>query len=200
MAENVKQKYTKQGYQELVDELKYLKLTRREEIKEQIATARGFGDLSDNAEYDEARNEQAKVEARILELDALIENAEIIDESTMDVRSISLGSIVRLYDEDYDEEITYSIVGSNQADPLEQKISDQSPIGRALMGKKAGERVTVEAPQGSCTSPSVRSLAQVTKIAINIWGRTSGGMASARPSPLLYDRSSYVGTTLYPFG
>ena len=148
MAENVKQKYTKQGYQELVDELKYLKLTRREEIKEQIATARGFGDLSENAEYDEARNEQAKVEARILELDALIENAEIIDESTMDVRSISLGSIVRLYDEDYDEEITYSIVGSNQADPLEQKISDQSPIGRALMGKKAGERVTVEAPAG----------------------------------------------------
>ena len=148
MAENMKQKYTKQGYQELVDELKYLKLTRREEIKEQIATARGFGDLSENAEYDEARNEQAKVEARILELDALIENAEIIDESTMDVRSISLGSIVRLYDEDYDEEITYSIVGSNQADPLEQKISDQSPIGRALMGKKAGERVTVEAPAG----------------------------------------------------
>ena len=148
MAENMKQKYTKQGYQELVDELKYLKLTRREEIKEQIATARGFGDLSENAEYDEARNEQAKVEARILELDALIENAEIIDESTMDVRSISLGSIVRLYDEDYDEEITYSIVGSNQADPLEQKISDQSPIGRALMGKKAGESVTVDAPAG----------------------------------------------------
>ena len=148
MAENMKQKYTKQGYQELVDELKYLKLTRREEIKEQIATARGFGDLSENAEYDEARNEQAKVEARIQELESLIENAEIIDEATMDVRSISLGSIVRLYDEDYDEEITYSIVGSNQADPLEQKISDQSPIGRALMGKKAGDRVTVTAPAG----------------------------------------------------
>ena len=148
MAENVKQKYTKQGYQELVDELKYLKLTRREEIKEQIATARGFGDLSENAEYDEARNEQAKVEARILELDALIENAEIIDESTMDVRSISLGSVVKLLDEDFDEEITYSIVGSNQADPLEQKISDQSPIGRALMGKKAGDSVTVTAPAG----------------------------------------------------
>ena len=77
MAENIKQKYTKQGYQDLVDELKYLKLTRREEIKEQIAVARGFGDLSENAEYDEARNEQAKVEARIQELDALIENAEI---------------------------------------------------------------------------------------------------------------------------
>ena len=148
MAENMKQKYTKQGYQDLVDELKYLKLTRREEIKEQIAVARGFGDLSENAEYDEARNEQAKVEARIQELESLIENAEIIDESTMDVRSISLGSIVKLMDEDFDEEITYSIVGSNQADPLENKISDQSPIGRALMGKKAGESVTVIAPAG----------------------------------------------------
>ena len=148
MAENIKQKYTKQGYQDLVDELKYLKLTRREEIKEQIATARGFGDLSENAEYDEARNEQAKVEARIMELDALIENAEIIDESTMDIRSISLGSVVTLYDEDMDEEITYSIVGSNQADPLERKISDQSPIGRALMGKRAGDRVSVTVPAG----------------------------------------------------
>ncbi len=148
MAENIKQKYTKQGYQDLVDELKYLKLTRREEIKEQIAVARGFGDLSENAEYDEARNEQAKVEARIQELEALIENAEIIDESMMDARSISLGSVVKLYDEDFDEEITYSIVGSNQADPLEHMISDQSPIGRALMGKKAGDRVTVTAPAG----------------------------------------------------
>lgn len=147
MAE-IKQMYTKQGYQDLVDELKYLKLTRREEIKEQIAVARGFGDLSENAEYDEARNEQAKVEARIQELESLIENAEIIDESNMDVRAISLGSVVKLYDEDFDEEITYSIVGSNQADPLEQKISDQSPIGRALMGKKAGDKVTVTAPAG----------------------------------------------------
>ena len=147
MAE-IKQMYTKQGYQDLVDELKYLKLTRREEIKEQIAVARGFGDLSENAEYDEARNEQAKVEARIQELEALIENAEIIDESNMDVRAISLGSVVKLYDEDFEEEITYSIVGSNQADPLEKKISDQSPIGRALMGKKAGDTVTVTAPAG----------------------------------------------------
>ena len=153
MAENMKQKYTKQGYQDLIDELKYLKLTRREEIKEQIATARGFGDLSENAEYDEARNEQAKVEARIQELEALIENAEIIDETNMDVRSISLGSLVKLFDEDFQEEITYSIVGSNQADPLESKISDQSPIGRALMGKKAGETVTVLAPAGEIRFP-----------------------------------------------
>ena len=148
MAENMKQKYTKQGYQDLVDELKYLKLTRREEIKEQIAVARGFGDLSENAEYDEARNEQAKVEARIQELENLIENAEIIDESAMDQRTISLGSVVRLYDEDENEELTYSIVGSNQADPLDMKISDQSPIGRALMGKRAGDRVSVSVPAG----------------------------------------------------
>ena len=140
--------YTQEGYNELEKELKYLRTTRREEIKEAIAVARGFGDLSENSEYDEARNEQAKVEARIQELEALIENAEIIDESNMDVRSISLGSLVKLFDEDFQEEITYSIVGSNQADPLESKISDQSPIGRALMGKKAGESVTVTAPAG----------------------------------------------------
>ncbi len=143
-----KQMYTKQGYQELLDELSYLKLTRREEIKEQIAVARGFGDLSENAEYDEARNEQAKVEARIVELESLIENAEVIDETAMDTRTISLGSDVVLFDEDENEEIAYSIVGSNQADPLEGKISDQSPIGRGLMGRRAGDHITVETPAG----------------------------------------------------
>ena len=148
MAEKVKQMYTPEGYKELVDELNYLKLTRREEIKEAIAVARSFGDLSENAEYDEARTEQAKVEARILELNALIENAIVIDESTQDFSLVSLGSIVKLLDKETNEEITYSIVGSNEADPLEQKISDQSPIGRALMGKKAGAEVTVEAPCG----------------------------------------------------
>jgi transcription elongation factor GreA len=148
MANNEKQMYSPEGYQKLVDELNYLKLTRREEIKEQIAVARGFGDLSENAEYDEARNEQAKVEARILELDNLIENAIIVDESMQDLGAVHLGSVVKLYDVDFDEEITYSIVGSNEADPLEEKISDQSPIGRALMGKRAGDEVSVETPGG----------------------------------------------------
>ena len=148
MANSKVMTYTQDGYNKLVEELEYLKGTRRNEVKEAIALARSFGDLSENAEYDEARNEQAKVEARILELESLIENAEIIDESMMDARSISLGSVVKLLDLDYDEEITYSIVGSNQADPLEKKISDQSPMGRALMGKKAGENVTVLAPAG----------------------------------------------------
>lgn len=140
--------YTQEGYNELVAELDYLKNTRRAEVIHDIEVARGFGDLSENAEYDEARNEQAKVEARIQELENLIENAEIIDESAMDQRTISLGSVVRLYDEDENEELTYSIVGSNQADPLDMKISDQSPIGRALMGKRAGDRVIVAVPAG----------------------------------------------------
>ena len=148
MANTLKQMYTPEGYRELVEELNYLKLTRREEIKEQIAVARSFGDLSENAEYDEARNEQAKVEARILELDSLIENAIVIDESTQDFSTVSLGSVVKLFDVEMDEEITYSIVGSNEADPLESKISDQSPIGRALMGKRAGDEVEVETPGG----------------------------------------------------
>ena len=148
MANNAKQMYSPEGYQKLVDELNYLKLTRREEIKEQIAVARGFGDLSENAEYDEARNEQAKVEARIIELENLIENAVIVDESTQDLGAVHLGSVVKLYDKEFDEEITYSIVGSNEADPLEKKISDQSPIGRALMGKRAGDEILVETPGG----------------------------------------------------
>ena len=147
MADN-KMMYTPQGYQELVDELSYLKLTRREEIKEQIATARGFGDLSENAEYDEARNEQAKVEARIAELESLVENAIVIDESTLDASVVSLGSVVRVHDEDEDEEIVYNIVGSNQVDPFKQMISDMSPIGHALMGKRAGDKITVETPAG----------------------------------------------------
>ncbi len=147
MSDN-KMMYTPQGYQELVDELSYLKLTRREEIKEQIAVARGFGDLSENAEYDEARNEQAKVEARIVELEALIENAIVIDESTLDASVVSLGSVVRVHDDDEDEEIVYNIVGSNQVDPFKQMISDMSPIGHALMGKRAGDKVTIEAPAG----------------------------------------------------
>ncbi len=148
MAENNKQMYTSQGYKELVEELNYLKLTRREEIKEAIAVARGFGDLSENAEYDEARNEQAKVEARIHELEQLIENAIVVDESTQDFSTVSLGATVRLHNDDTGEDITYSIVGSNQAAPLEKKISDQSPIGKALMGRRAGDQVTVYAPAG----------------------------------------------------
>ena len=140
--------YTQEGYDKLVEELNYLKNVRREEIKEDIAAARSFGDLSENAEYDEARNEQAKTEARIKELEEMIVNAVIADETNMDASVISMGSTVKVFDEDFNEDVEYQIVGSNEADPLLGKISDMSPIGKALVGKKAGEEVTVETPGG----------------------------------------------------
>lgn len=140
--------YTQEGYDKLVEELNYLKNVRREEIKEDIAVARSFGDLSENAEYDEARNEQAKTEARIKELEEMIVNAEIADETSMDASIISMGSTVKVFDEEFNEDVEYQIVGSNEADPLLGKISDMSPIGMALVGKKAGDSVTVETPGG----------------------------------------------------
>ena len=140
--------YTQEGYDKLVEELNYLKNVRREEIKEDIAVARSFCDLSENAEYDEARNEQAKTEARIKELEEMIVNAVIADETNMDASVISMGSTVKVFDEDFNEDVEYQIVGSNEADPLLGKISDMSPIGKALVGKKAGEEVTFETPGG----------------------------------------------------
>ena len=140
--------YTQEGYQALVDELEYLKGTKRQQVKEDIATARSFGDLSENSEYDEARNEQAKVEGRITELEALILNAVIVDESKIDTSIVNMGSTVKVYDEEFDETTEYSIVGSNEVDPLANKISDMSPMGKALIGKRAGDEVNVEAPGG----------------------------------------------------
>ena len=140
--------YTPEGYKVLTDELNYLKTVRREEIKEAIAVAKGFGDLSENSEYDEARESQKVNEARISELEELIENAVVIDETKIDAGVVSLGSIVTVYDVEEDEEIVYSIVGSNEVDPLANKISDMSPMGKALIGKRAGDEVAVEAPGG----------------------------------------------------
>ena len=141
--------YTKEGYQALVDELEYLKGTKRQQVKEDIATARSFGDLSENSEYDEARNEQAKVESRITELEELILNAVIVDESKIDTSIVNMGSTVTVYDIEFDETEEYSIVGSNEVDAFANKISDMSPMGKALIGKKAGDEVTVEAPGGA---------------------------------------------------
>lgn len=143
------QLYTPEGYQKLVDEREYLIKTRREEVKHDIAVARSFGDLSENSEYDEARNEQAKVEARIKELDDLIENAVVIDESKIDTSVVSIGSTVKV--QDGNDVVEYSIVGSNEADPFMFKISDQSPIGRGLIGTRAGSEVSVETPVGTIT-------------------------------------------------
>ena len=142
-----KQRYTKQGYDLVVNELNYLKNEKREQVKEAIAVARSFGDLSENSEYDEARNEQAKNEARIKELEELVENAVILDESNIDTSVVSLGSAVKVRNAE-GVEISYDLVGSNESNPMEFKISDQSPIGAALMGKKAGDKVEVLTPGG----------------------------------------------------
>lgn len=144
------QLYTQEGYQKLIDEFDYLTKVRREEIKVAIAEARSFGDLSENAEYDEARNEQAKTEARIKELEELIRNAKIVDEDTIDTSVVGIGSTVKIERAD-GTVAAYSIVGSNEADPAAFKISDQSPIGKKLIGARAGANVTVEVPAGKIT-------------------------------------------------
>ena len=141
-----KQKYTKEGFQKLNDEYEYLTKVKRDEVKSAIAEARSFGDLSENSEYDEARNEQAKVEARIKELEELIQNAEVTSGDDMDEGVVGLGSNVRLKKNGV--EITYSIVGSNEANPFENKISDLSVIGKAIVGKTAGDKVTTQANTG----------------------------------------------------
>ena len=149
MAKGKQTLYTQQGYQELVDELYRRTHEEREKIKNDIATARGFGDLSENAEYDAARNDQAKNEARIKELEELIENAVILDESSIDSSVISLGSTVKVLNKTINAEFTYALVGSNEANPAEGKISDQSPIGAALINKRAGDEISVEVPNGT---------------------------------------------------
>ena len=143
------QLYTREGYQKLIDEFDYLTKVRREEIKVAIAEARSFGDLSENAEYDEARNEQAKTEARIKELEELIRNAKVVDEDTIDTSVVGIGSLVKIDRNGMVAE--YNIVGSNEADPAAFKISDQSPIGKKLIGTRAGATVTVDVPSGKIT-------------------------------------------------
>ena len=140
-------KYTQEGFEKLKAEYEFRTKEERERIKVAIAEARSFGDLSENAEYDEARNEQAKNEARIKELDDLIQHAEVIDDSQMDSEIVGLGSCVKV--ERNGVETEYKIVGSNEADPFDNKISDMSPVGRALIGAKKGDTVSLEVPSGS---------------------------------------------------
>ena len=143
-----KKQYSQLEYNELVKELNYLEKEKTEEIKEAIKVAKSFGDLSENSEYDEARNEQAKVAARIAELTALIENAEIIDESTLDLSVVNVGSVVKVKNLATKEETVYYIVGSRGNNPFENKISVESPLGTALSGKRAGDKAEVHAPCG----------------------------------------------------
>ena len=141
-------KITNEGLKKLEDELSFLKTIRRKEVSEQIKKARGLGDLSENSEYDEAREEQAKVEARISELENMLENVEVISEHELTTDAVNVGSKVRVLDEKNNEEIEYTVVGSSEANALKRKISDQSPIGSALMGAKVDDVVTAYTPGG----------------------------------------------------
>ena len=139
---------TMEGLKKLEDELDELKTVRRKEIAERIKEALAFGDISENAEYDEAKNEQAQLEERIAKLEALLRNAKIIDEEDISTDNVSIGSRVKVKDLEYDEEIEYTIVGSAEADPYEGKISNESPVGKALIGGKLGDTVEVKVPDG----------------------------------------------------
>ena len=139
---------TQEGFDKLEEELNYLKTEKRTEIAERIKVARGFGDLSENSEYDEAKNAQAENEQQIAELEAKIRHAKVIDSKEIDTKTVQIGNTVKLYDEEFEEEIEYTIVGSTEVDLAENKISNESPIGKALLGRKKGEVVDVDAPDG----------------------------------------------------
>ena len=139
---------TQEWFDKLEEELNYLKTEKRTEIAERIKVARGFGDLSENSEYDEAKNAQAENEQQIAELEVKIRNAKVIDSSEIDTKTVQIGNLVKLYDEEFDEEIEYTIVGSTEVNLAENKISNESPIGKALLGRKKGEVVDVDAPDG----------------------------------------------------
>ena len=149
---------TASGLKALEDELEMLKTVRRKEVSDKIRVARGYGDLSENSEYDEAKNEQAIVEARIADLEVMLKNVVILDESEIVTDVVSLGSNVKVYDEEFDEELEYVIVGSTEADLDLGKISDESPVGKALIGKKVGEVAEAILPGGDTAKFKVISI------------------------------------------
>jgi transcription elongation factor GreA len=146
MAET-KYKMSRERYEELTKELEYLQTVREKEVAEQIKEARSYGDLSENSEYDEAKTEQGKLYSKIAEYKNLLENAEIVEKSARS-GAIGIGSKVKVLDLEFNEEAEYQIVGSQEANPVLGRISDDSPFGRGLMGHRIGETVTVEAPAG----------------------------------------------------
>ncbi len=139
---------TYEGMKKLEEELEYLKTVKRREVADRIKVALGFGDLSENSEYDEAKNEQAQVEMKILELENKLRNVKIIDEDEIDTKTVQVGNKVQVLDMEYDEKLEYTIVGSTEVDLAENKISNESPIGSALLGKKKNEVVEVQTPGG----------------------------------------------------
>ena len=144
MSQTKKNIMTYEGIKKLEEELEYLKTVRRKEITEKIKVALGYGDLSENSEYDEAKNDQAFNEGRIIQLENMLKNAVVVDESEIPTDKVSVGSIVKVMDYEFDEEVEYAIVGSAEADPMNFKISNESPVGSALLGKKVGDVVKLQ--------------------------------------------------------
>ena len=139
---------TYEGLKKLEDELQDLKVVKRKEVADKIKEAREQGDLSENAEYDAAKDEQRDIEARIEEIEKILKNAEVVVEEDVELDKISIGCSVRIYDLEFEEELEYKIVGSTEANSLKGKISNESPVGKALLGKKVGDTVTVETQAG----------------------------------------------------
>lgn len=151
MAEMKKNILTEEGLKALEDELQDLKVYRRKEVAQKIKEAREQGDLSENAEYDAAKEEQRDIELRIEEIDKILKNAELVTDDDVDSSVINIGCTVRIQDLEFDEEMEYKIVGSTEANSLKGKISNESPVGKALIGAKAGQKVEVETPSGVIT-------------------------------------------------
>ena len=144
-------KLTFEGLKRLEKELSSLKGHARMEVAERIKEAISFGDISENSEYDDAKNDQARLESRIMQLEQMLSNATIIDEDEIKTDEVSIGAKVTVYDAEYDEEVSYVIVGSTEANPLESKISDESPVGKELIGKKVGDVAEVTTLDGTIT-------------------------------------------------
>lgn len=140
---------TPEGLKKLQDELEYLKTVKRKDNVEAIRVALSFGDLSENSEYDEAKTEQGKTESRIIELEEMLKHVKVINDTDIKTDVVNVGNTVLVHDVEFDEDIEYSIVGSTEANPLENKVSDLSPIGKALMGAKVGDTVEFDTPGGA---------------------------------------------------
>ena len=159
MAEEVKKNIlTYAGLKKLEDELNDLKVNKRREISKKIGEAREQGDLSENAEYDAAKDEQRDIEARIEEIEKILKHAEVVVEDEANTNAVNIGCKVKIHDEEYDEDLEFAIVGSTEANSLDGKISNESPVGRALIGATEGETVTVELPDGGTERYTVISI------------------------------------------
>ena len=142
---------TEEGKKQLEEKLNYYRTVKRPEVTKKIGIAREFGDLSENAEYDSAKEEQGKIEAEIAEMEAKLKTCVVIDKDNIDTSKVSIGCTVTVYDQDFDEEVDYTIIGSTESDPANGLISNESPVGSALLGKNKGDVVSVKTPVGECS-------------------------------------------------